>query len=428
MASSIFSPGQSLSGNQTITSTGSIFELGFFTPAVARLGYNKLTKEKLFLMPWRTSSDPAPGLFYLELQQNGTSFWLLWNDSETYWTSGYWTGKLFSLVPEMAENDYISNFTLASNENGSYFTYADASSNTFIRIMLEITASATRRMSLFVAVCKDLNPKSQKIGNYKITNGCVRKTPLQCNDVRNSSFACLIWKGDLFNLKQLASAGKRGHDWHVRVAGSEKDQIIYSANKKKRETAWIVIGVLAGLFFVLSVVMVMFRRKQSVGALDTVEKQFHAEVRTIGAIQHINLVRLQGFCAEASKRLLVYEYMPNGSLHSLLLPKNPLILDWKARYHIAIGTAKGVQRLHHTLTSSLITFCWMQNTTRNLEILLDGNCSRVLTTMRGTPGYLAPEWFSGEAITPKADVFSYGMLLIEVISGRRNRDGFDDGI
>lgn len=84
-------------------------------------------------------------------------------------------------------------------------------------------------------------------------------------------YQCLIWKGDLFNLKQLASAGKRGQDWHVRVAGSEKDQIIYSANKKKRETAWIFIWVLAGLFFVLSVVMVIFRRKQSVGALDTVE-------------------------------------------------------------------------------------------------------------------------------------------------------------
>ncbi|KAI5338879.1 hypothetical protein L3X38_018151 [Prunus dulcis] len=63
-----------------------------------------------------------------------------------------------------------------------------------------------------------------------------------------------------------------------------------------------------------------------------------------------------------------------------------------------------------------------------LAKLIDGNCSRVLTTMEGTLGYLAPEWFSGEAITPKADVFSYGMLLIEVISGRRNRDGFNDGL
>ncbi|VVA37081.1 PREDICTED: G-type lectin S-receptor [Prunus dulcis] len=173
MVSSIFSPGQSVSGSQTITSTGGIFELGFFTPDTwlpgARLGYNKLTKEKVILTPWRTSSDPAPGLFYLEVQQNGPSFWLLWNGSETYSTSGYWTGKLFSLVPEMAENDYVSNFTFASNENGSYFTYVVASSNNFIRIMLEITASATRSTCLFVAACKDLNPKSQKIGNYKIT-------------------------------------------------------------------------------------------------------------------------------------------------------------------------------------------------------------------------------------------------------------------
>ncbi|KAI5338882.1 hypothetical protein L3X38_018154 [Prunus dulcis] len=190
----------------------------------ARLGYNKLTKEKVILTPWRTSSDPAPGLFYLEVQQNGTSFWLLWNGSETYWTSGYWTGKLFSLVPEMAENDYVSNFTFASNENGSYFTYVVASSNNFIRIMLEITG----QLKLFIrgkeftqwtltwmrpleqcdvygscgafSICNQKNvslcgclqgfepqvPKDWKLQDH--SNGYVRKTPLQCNDMRNSSF------------------------------------------------------------------------------------------------------------------------------------------------------------------------------------------------------------------------------------------------
>ncbi|TQD87134.1 hypothetical protein C1H46_027274 [Malus baccata] len=170
------------------------------------------------------------------------------------------------------------------------------------------------------------------------------------------------------------------------------------------------------------------------------EKQFRAEVGTIGVIQHINLIRMRGFCANASKRFLVYDYMPNGSLQSLLLRKNPIMLDWKARYHIAVGTARGLAYLHEDCRDCII-HCDVkpENILLDSEYspkladfglakLLGRHHSRVLTTMRGTVGYLAPEWFSGEAITPKADVFSYGMVLIEVISGRRNREGLDDGV
>ncbi|TQD87137.1 hypothetical protein C1H46_027277 [Malus baccata] len=132
--------------------------------------------------------------------------------------------------------------------------------------------------------------------------------------------------------------------------------------------------------------------------------------------------------------------MPNGSLQSLLLGKNPTMLDWKARYHIAVGTARGLAYLHEECRDCII-HCDIkpENILLDSEYspkladfglakLLGRHHSRVLTTMRGTVGYLAPEWFSGEAITPKADVFSYGMLLIEVISGRRNREGLDDGV
>ncbi|KAM1738274.1 hypothetical protein ACFX11_014114 [Malus domestica] len=147
------------------------------------------------------------------------------------------------------------------------------------------------------------------------------------------------------------------------------------------------------------------------------EKQFPAEVGTISVIQHINLIRMRGFCANASKRFLVYDYMPNGSLQSLLLRKNPIMLDWKARYHIAVVTARGLAYLHDECRD-----CIIHCNVKPENILLDSEYSpkladfglakllgrhhsRVLTTMRGTVGYLAPEWFSGEAITPKADAF-----------------------
>ncbi|XP_026442058.1 G-type lectin S-receptor-like serine/threonine-protein kinase At2g19130, partial [Papaver somniferum] len=165
------------------------------------------------------------------------------------------------------------------------------------------------------------------------------------------------------------------------------------------------------------------------------EKQFWSEVSTIGMIQHVNLVRLRGFCSEGVKRLLVYEFMPNGSLDSHLFnQKNTEVLDWKTRYQIALGTARGLTYLHEKCRDSII-HCDIKPE----NILLDAEfnpkiadfglaklVSRVLTTMRGTRGYLAPEWISGVAITPKADVYSHGKMSFEIISGKRNFEHFSN--
>ncbi|KAJ1261303.1 hypothetical protein BS78_09G018500 [Paspalum vaginatum] len=163
------------------------------------------------------------------------------------------------------------------------------------------------------------------------------------------------------------------------------------------------------------------------------EKQFRAEVSSIGMIQHINLVKLIGFCSEGEKRLLVYEHMVNGSLDAHLFRSNAAtVLTWSTRRQIAIGVARGLSYLHQSCCE-----CIIHCDIKPENILLDASFvpkiadfglaaiigrdfSRVLTTSRGTVGYLAPEWLSGVAITPKVDVYSFGMLLLEVISGRRN--------
>lgn len=163
------------------------------------------------------------------------------------------------------------------------------------------------------------------------------------------------------------------------------------------------------------------------------------EVSTIGNIQHVNLVPLRGFCSQGSRRMLVYEYMPNGSLNSFLFsrpkghPENQ-ILDWKTRYGIALGTARGILYLHDKCRDCIIhcdikpenilldaNFC-PKVSDFGLAKLVGRDFNHVLTTMRGTRGYLAPEWICGMPITAKADVYSFGMTLLEIISGRRNLD------
>ncbi|XP_020170643.1 G-type lectin S-receptor-like serine/threonine-protein kinase At2g19130 [Aegilops tauschii subsp. strangulata] len=162
------------------------------------------------------------------------------------------------------------------------------------------------------------------------------------------------------------------------------------------------------------------------------EKQFRAEVSALGLIQHINLVKLVGFCCHGDKRLLVYEHMCNGSLDSHLFQSNGIVLNWSTRYQIAIGVARGLSYLHQSCRE-----CIIHCDIKPENVLLDESFvpkiadfglasvigrdfSRVLTTFRGTTGYLAPEWLSGVAITSKVDVYSFGMVLIEIISGRRN--------
>ncbi|XP_024986905.1 G-type lectin S-receptor-like serine/threonine-protein kinase SD2-5 [Cynara cardunculus var. scolymus] len=160
------------------------------------------------------------------------------------------------------------------------------------------------------------------------------------------------------------------------------------------------------------------------------KKEFRAEVSIIGSIHHHHLVKLKGFCAQGKHRLLVYEYMANGSLDRWIFGK--FLMDWDTRYSIAIGTAKGLAYLHEDCDVKII-HCDIKPE----NVLLDDNFlakvsdfglaklmtreeSHVFTTLRGTRGYLAPEWITNYAISEKSDVYSYGMVLLEIISGRKN--------
>ncbi|XP_061376418.1 G-type lectin S-receptor-like serine/threonine-protein kinase SD2-5 [Gastrolobium bilobum] len=166
------------------------------------------------------------------------------------------------------------------------------------------------------------------------------------------------------------------------------------------------------------------------------KKEFRAEVSIIGSIHHNHLVRLKGFCAEGTHRLLAYEYMANGSLDRWIFNKNKgeFLLDWDTRFNIALGTAKGLAYLHQDCDSKIV-HCDIKPE----NVLLDDNFSakvsdfglaklmtreqsHVFTTLRGTRGYLAPEWITNYAISEKSDVYSYGMVLLEIIGGRKNYD------
>jgi len=163
------------------------------------------------------------------------------------------------------------------------------------------------------------------------------------------------------------------------------------------------------------------------------KREFCTEIAVIGNIHHINLVRLRGFCTEGQRRLLVYEYMNRGSLdRSLFRPTGPL-LEWKERMDVAVGAARGLAYLHFGCDQKII-HCdvkpenilladggQVKIADFGLAKLLTPEQSGLFTTMRGTRGYLAPEWLSNTAITDRTDVYSFGMVLMELVRGRKNR-------
>ncbi|KAF8670033.1 hypothetical protein HU200_051223 [Digitaria exilis] len=171
---------------------------------------------------------------------------------------------------------------------------------------------------------------------------------------------------------------------------------------------------------------------------DSGRKEFLAEVQTIGSLHHINLVRLIGFCAEKSYRLLVFEYMPRGSLDMWIYKRDNFVpLDWHTRRKIITDIARGLSYLHEDCRQRIAHL-----DIKPQNILLDENFnakiadfglakmidrgeSHVMTRMRGTPGYMAPEWLTSQ-ITEKVDVYSFGIVVMEIISGRKNLDYSQD--
>ncbi|CAD6264776.1 unnamed protein product [Miscanthus lutarioriparius] len=164
------------------------------------------------------------------------------------------------------------------------------------------------------------------------------------------------------------------------------------------------------------------------------KKEFLAEIETIGSTEHINLVRLVGFCVEKAHRLLVYEYMPRGSLDRWIYYRhNNAPLDWSTRCRIILDIAKGLCYLHEECRRKIAHLdIKPQNILLDdnfnakladfgLSKLIDRDQSKVVTVMRGTPGYLAPEWLTSQ-ITEKVDIYSFGVVVMEVICGRKNID------
>ncbi|XP_008776618.1 calcium/calmodulin-regulated receptor-like kinase 1 isoform X1 [Phoenix dactylifera] len=193
------------------------------------------------------------------------------------------------------------------------------------------------------------------------------------------------------------------------------------------------------------------------------EKEFQTEVLLLGRLHHRNLVNLVGYCSEKGQHMLIYEYMTNGSLASHLYSEKHEALSWDWRINIALDVARGLEYLHDGVSSHIISLAEnngeskkyskalflllvlmqavppvVHRDIKSSNILLDRSMrarvadfglsreemvSRHASNIRGTYGYLDPEYVSSRSFTKKSDVYSYGILLFELITGRNPPQG-----
>ncbi|CAL5067186.1 unnamed protein product [Urochloa decumbens] len=186
---------------------------------------------------------------------------------------------------------------------------------------------------------------------------------------------------------------------------------------------------------------VAVKRLSSMSRGSSHDHGFSAEIQTLGRIRHRYIVRLLGFCSNNETNLLVYEYMPNGSLGELLHGKKGGHLHWDTRYKIAVEAAKGLSYLHHDCSPPIL-----HRDVKSNNILLDSDfeahvadfglakflqdsgTSQCMSAIAGSYGYIAPEYAYTLKVDEKSDVYSFGVVLLELVTGKKPVGEFGDGV
>ncbi|CAN1239388.1 G-type lectin S-receptor-like serine/threonine-protein kinase At4g27290 [Linum grandiflorum] len=240
---------------------------------------------------------------------------------------------------------------------------------------------------------------------------------------------CLLWFSELVDIREYTDYGQ---DFFIRLAASDlvtNATDFFSSTKKLGEGGFgpVYKGVLKDG----QEIAVKRLSKDSTQGVD----EFKNEVMCIAKLQHRNLVKLLGCCIEKDEKVLIYEYMPNKGLDAFIFDrKQRILLDWPMRFHIINGIARGLLYLHQDSRLRII-----HRDLKASNVLLDyemnpkisdfgmarifganetqGNTKRVV----GTYGYMSPEYAIDGLFSIKSDVFSFGVLVLEIVSGKRNR-------
>ncbi|KAK6141244.1 hypothetical protein DH2020_024999 [Rehmannia glutinosa] len=487
-----------------------------------------------YLTSWRSGDDPSDtgDVFIYRIENHGLPQVIVSMGTEKKYRSGPWNGDFFSGLPMFATLGFKAQ-TVFSN-GGRLISLSDPYNASFI---MRLTMNYTGMLQHYIMneerkVFEGFMPKSQKEWSlFEWTNGCTRTKPLDCQkqdgflrierikfpDTLNfelstslsnvecgdkclkncnctayaapyftgESSGCLLWIGDLIDVREFTGEVSTSPSIYLRVPVSELD-----SDKKRRGLTRIMLiatscgfGLLvfALLGLVYGSILVRMRRKRQAlkkerdelelpffdlatiatatnnfsrenkigeggfgpvykGNLSAEEviavkrmsrtsaqgpEEFKNEVILIAKLQHRNLVRILGCCIQGEEKMLIYEYMQNKSLDYFIFDQNrSALLSWPKRFDIIMGIARGLLYLHHDSRLKIV-----HRDLKTSNILLDDNLNAKISDFglarmleeAYCSGYMAPEYAFYGKFSIKSDVFSMGVVILEIVSGKKNR-------
>ncbi|KAI3912730.1 hypothetical protein MKW92_039042 [Papaver armeniacum] len=544
-----------------------------------KLGLDLKNGFSRYLKSWKNVNDPSQGDYSYVMDITGLPQFVILNASTKQFRSGVWNGVLYTGLVGFKLMDIFRNINLINaNEITSSYENQGSDSSVITRELLNEQGKLQRfrwdkqtmkwieMLVLPRDKCDNYNhcgingicniaidppceclqgftaisPQQWSSNNW--TDGCVRKTNLECgsdkfvqleglklpdmtkflvnesmslkecesecrrncsctayanSDIREGGSGCILWYGDLLDVRNFSFVPLNQHLF-LRLASSDN-------TKKKKKNSQVLMKVLVSvgsgmLFFCLVIFLIIWRTRRRNAVLKDGEKQndldlplfdlitiqsatnnfshtnkigeggygpvykgktsegqeiavkrlsedsgqgntqFKNEVMLIAKLQHRNLVKLLGCCIQGEEKILVYEYMPNASLDYFIFDqKRSKRLDWDTRLSIVMGIAKGLLYLHQDsslrivhrdLKASNILLDWNMNpkiSDFGMARLLGGEQTEAKTErLAGTYGYMSPEYAADGHFSVKSDVFSFGVLVLEIISGKRNRNFYHD--
>ncbi|KAG5255097.1 G-type lectin S-receptor serine/threonine-protein kinase [Salix suchowensis] len=484
-----------------------------------KLGRSRITGMEWSMTSWKSPDDPSKGNIPI----------IVMDGSEVKYRSGLWDGLRFIGVPYIKPNP-IKKYEFVYNEKEIFYRESLVDKSMYWRFMTSQNGDVpglawiekTQKWLLYETANTDncdryalcgangfCNIQSSRCvlvewictkipADWDMTdwsNGCVRKTPLNCSgdgfrelagvkmpetkstwfsntmnlrecknkclekcnctaysnlDIRNGGSGCMLWFGDLIDIRVLS---ENKQEIYIRMAGSELGALLRNPHKDDDLGLPLFdLGTVAsatnnfsdenklgeGGFGPVYKGTLGDGREIAVKRLSNSSGQgieeFKNEVKCIVKLQHQNLVKLLGCCIEGDEMMLIYEFLPNKSLNLFIFGETKDMLDWPTRYNIINGIARRLLYLHQDSRLRVI-----HRDLKASNILLDnelkpkisdfglarsfvGNEIEANTNkVAGTYGYISPEYANYGVYSLKSDVFSFGVLVLEIVSGNRNR-------
>ncbi|CAN6702114.1 unnamed protein product [Malus baccata var. baccata] len=439
-----------------------------------KLGFNKITNHTQILTSWKSLEDPAPGLYSFKLAPDeSNSLILLWNRSKHYVMNE--NESYFTYSPNnpkivfgglMSASGQIQLLRMENSKQWNLFWSQPRQCAVYASCG---AFSSCKPTSFNYCKClKGFVPNRQSDWDLQIySGGCSRRTSVKCGNATGDGFlkanseslpdnrqyegvikpslliaivstitglivvvfGCFLWKKTTGKKREHKKNYKDDAElpiFGLRAIAAAKNNFAEANKLGEGGFGPVYKGILAEN---QEVAIKRLSKKSGQG-----HEEFMNELKLIAKLQHTNLVRLLGCCLEDEEMILVYEYMPNRSLDKLLFDASEKIeLNWGRRFRIIEGIAQGVLYIHKYSRLKII-----HRDLKASNILLDGdlnpkisdfgmarifginqteaNTNRVV----GTYGYMSPEYARYGHFSEKLDVFSFGVLLLEIVSGKKN--------